>query len=305
MSTPESKIRSITNESRGFQLRFPQNVGSNTNDPESRKFCQFVFKHIDNDNTETKGNIVLPYPEINDAVNVKYNNVQLDVTGAVGVGAGVGNISIEGLSRAAKTGLRSFSKDSFARVAADVALNATPGLKAGVAKGLNTIQNPYITNVFESTGFREFSFVFTLIPKNSIESTVINDIVRQFKASMLPRKNSFVTSPGPIKMRNSTGILKMPDKVDINFFATTGDYEMRRRNQVIRISDAVVTGFSVEFSAGTKNPTFYQDTDAPLSATLNVTVKETKIYTKERCEADYGALIEIGGNFDAARTDAR
>ena len=41
MSTPESKIRSITNESRGFQLRFPQNVGSNTNDPESRKFCQF------------------------------------------------------------------------------------------------------------------------------------------------------------------------------------------------------------------------------------------------------------------------
>ena len=29
--------------------------------------------------------------------------------------------------------------------------------------------------------------------------------------------------------------------------------------------DAVITGFSVEFSAGTKNPTFYQNTDAPLS----------------------------------------
>ena len=296
MSAPQAKIRSITNESRGYQLRFPQNVGSNTNDPESRKFCQFVFKHIVNDNVETKGNIVLPYPEINDAVNVKYNNVQLDVAGAVGVGAGTGNISIEGLSRAAKTGLRSFSKDSFARVAADVALNATPGLKAGVAKGLNTIQNPYITNVFESTGFREFSFVFTLIPKNSTESNVINQIIKEFKTSMLPRKNSFEATPGPIKIRNSTGILKMPDKVDINFFATTGNYDFNSDRQVIKISNAVVTGFSVEFSAGTKNPTFYQDTDAPLSATLNVTVKETKIYTRERCEADYGTLIKNGDN---------
>mgnify|MGYP005999625519 CR=1 FL=1 len=58
MSTPQSKIKSITNESRGYQLRFPQNVGSNTNDPESRKFCQFVFKHIVNNSTEVKGNIV-------------------------------------------------------------------------------------------------------------------------------------------------------------------------------------------------------------------------------------------------------
>ena len=286
MSSPQSKIRSITNESRGFQFRFPQNVGSNTNDPESRKFCQFVFKHKVNGNTETKGNIVLPYPEINDAVNVKYNNVQLDVAGAVGVGAGAGNISIEGLSRAAKTGLRSFSKDSFARVAADVALNATPGLKAGVAKGLNTIQNPYITNVFDSTGFREFSFVFTLIPKNVTESNAINDIITQFKRSMLPEKNVYI-SPGPVKITNSTGILQMPDKVDLNFFPTTGNYRVSEDAQVIKIKDAVITGFSVEFSAGTKNPTFYQNTDAPLSATLNVTIKETKIYTRERCEADY------------------
>lgn len=292
MSTPQSKIKSITNESRGYQLRFPQNVGSNTNDPESRKFCQFVFKHIVNNSTEVKGNIVLPYPEINDAINVKYTNAQLDVAGAVGVGAGVGNVSINGLARAAKTGLRSFNKDTFARVAADVALNSTPGLKAGVAKGLNTIQNPYITNVFDSTGFREFSFVFTLIPKNATESDVINRIIKEFKTSMLPRKNTF-NAPGPIKITNSTGILKMPDKVDINFFPTTQNYNFEEKSQIVKISDAVLTGFTVEFSAGTKNPTFYQDTNAPLSATLNVTVKETKIYTRERCETDLKGFINV------------
>ena len=144
----------------------------------------------------------------------------------------------------------------------------------------------------EKIFFREFSFVFTLIPKNATESDVINRIIKEFKTSMLPRKNTF-NAPGPIKITNSTGILKMPDKVDINFFPTTQNYNFEEKSQIVKISDAVLTGFTVEFSAGTKNPTFYQNTNAPLSATLNVTVKETKIYTRERCETDLKGFINV------------
>tara|TARA_R100001509_G_C4854731_1_gene211302 strand:- start:234 stop:1115 length:882 start_codon:yes stop_codon:yes gene_type:complete len=292
MSAPETKIRSITNESRGYQLRFPQKVGSRTNDAESRKFCQFVFKQVVNNNVETRGSIVLPYPEINDAINVKYTNAELGVTGAVALGSGVGNISIEGMSRAAKTGLKSFNKNNFARVAADVALNSLPTLKAGVAKGLNTIQNPYVTNVFDSVGFRDFNFNFVLIPKNPTESMVIKDIIEKFKLSMLPRKNSFFSKDGPLQIRNSTGIIQMPDKVDVNFFPTVDNYELNEKSQVIKIKDAVITGFTVEYSAGTKNPSFYNDS-MPLSSTLSVSVKETRIYTQERCEEDYEDFIDV------------
>ena len=59
------------------------------------------------------------------------------------------------------------------------------------------------------------------------------------------------------------------------------------KNKLIKIEKAVVTDFTVEYTAGTQNPTFFKETNAPLSATLNVTVKETEIYTKERCVLDY------------------
>ena len=77
----------------------------------------------------------------------------------------------------------------------------------------------------------------------------------------------------------------MPDKVDITFFPTTRNY--RKNESILKIRNAVVTDFTVEYSAGTQNPTFFKDTGAPLSVTLNVTVKETEIYTKERLLEDY------------------
>ena len=78
----------------------------------------------------------------------------------------------------------------------------------------------------------------------------------------------------------------MPDKVDITFFPTTGtDYN--KNKSIIKIRNAVVTDLTVEFSSGTQNPTFFKDTGAPLSAVLNVSVKETEIYTKESLIKDY------------------
>ena len=298
MSTDaETKISKLINAETGVSIyRFPDNLGSTLKSaPEARKFCVFTFSNnFENGKPgKTTSCVVLPFPEINDSINVKYDNVEFDVVGAVAVGAAAGNVGIDHLSDIAKTGLQSFNPESFARIAADVVLSGTPGLKAGVAKGLNTIQNPYITNVFNSVGFRDFSFSFVLIPKNSTESETIKKIIETFKRSMLPEK---------IRVRNednndsqSTGILKMPDKVDISFYPTTNDYNKLNKNTLIRIQKAVITGFTVEYSAGTQMPTFFNQTNAPLSATLNVTLKETEIYTKERCISDYPSLKSAGG----------
>jgi len=295
MSTDaESKIKKIINARTGVPIhRFPENLGSSAKEPEARKFCLFEFISLEGGKSKIDSCVVLPFPEINDAINVKYDNVEFDVVGAIAVGASAGNISIDRLSNIAKTGLSSFNAGTFARIATDVVLSGTPGLKAGVAKGLNTIQNPYITNVFNSVGFREFSFSFVLVPKSSYESDVIKTIIETFKNAMLPEK---VRTKRTDEMSSqSTGILKMPDKVNISFFPTTGNYGKTNKNKLITIRKAVIQNFTIDYSAGTQTPTFYKRTNAPLTATLNVTVKETEIYTKERCFQDYGAMYQLSG----------
>ena len=282
---PARKLKEVIQERTGVTVhRFPENIGSSAEEPESRKFCYFRFHNVEKGKPGyTTSAVALPFPEINDAINIKYDNVEFDVVGAIAVGAAAGNISIDRLSSIAKTGIKSFNKDSFARIAADTVLSGTPGLKAGVAKGLNSIQNPYITNVFNSSGFRDFSFTFTLIPKRAHESDHIQDIIRTFKEAMLPEKKLIKEGRN---INQSTGIIKMPDKVDITFFPTTGaDYN--KNKSIIKIRNAVVTDLTVEFSSGTQNPTFFKDTGAPLSAVLNVSVKETEIYTKESLIKDY------------------
>jgi len=85
----------------------------------------------------------------------------------------------------------------------------------------------------------------------------------------------------------------MPDKVNITFFPTTNDYSKENKNKLVTIKNAVIQDFTVEYSAGTQNPIFFKETNAPLTATLNVTIKETEIYTRERCIEDYGDMYKL------------
>ena len=104
-----TKLRQVVNEATGVKIhRFPENIGSNTAEPESRKFCLFRFHNIDDNGNpgSTTVCVALPFPEINDAVNVKYDNVEFDVVGAIAVGAAGGNVSIDRLSAIAKTGVK-------------------------------------------------------------------------------------------------------------------------------------------------------------------------------------------------------
>jgi len=266
-------------------MRFPDNIGSSAGDaPEARKFVLLKFFNRGRDQAtgKIKTVIALPYPEINDAVNVKYDNAEFDVMGAVGLGSTIGNASLDRLTNIAKTGVKSFNPQTFARVAADVALSGTPGLKAGVAKGTNTIQNPFITNVFNSVGFREFNFNFKLVPKSRAESNVMTDIITEIKKAMLPKMIEDTIDD----TSQLTGITETPDLLDMEFYGTTGKDYTKHHTGVIKIRKSSITDFTVEYSEGTPTPTFFKD-NAPLSATLSLSIKENKIYTRERLREDY------------------
>jgi len=278
-----------------YNARFPYNVGE-TN--EYAKFCIFVIigRSIGNRRI-LKGYVQLPLPqEINEGLNVGYNTSSFGVVGAAAVGSLRDNISGQSIGelkdnaeRILKKGVGSFNIESFFKVATNLALKGTPGLKAAVNNSSTTIENPYMTSTFSGVGFRQFNFNFNLIPKNQEDSIQLSNLINIFKTSMMPRdKVEINDNLLPI----NTGLQYLPDIFDVFFYPTTLSFSQTRSgNNMLRIRDAVLTKFDVNLSPDTPWPVFHESDDAPFSATINLSLKETVIYTKERCEDDYDDLL--------------
>ncbi len=285
--------------------RFPETIGEENGGPEARKFSVYTLKGKSRGSQQLTdlGYVVLPMPKINDAVNVSYSDAEFGAAGAVSVGSMGGNISgdFEKLSNIMKTGLSSFNQTTVGRVGADLATKAFPGLRASLVNGLRTIANPYLTNVFKSTGFRQFSFSYSLRAKSSTESETITRIIKIFKKAMMPEdilvsKNNASFQKGHTQV---TGIQKLPDIFDIKFFPTTGNYQNGDAgNDLVQIKNAVLTDMKTDYSSDTQAPTFFKNTNAPMGVNLTLTFKETTIYTRERCNDDYSRLI-FGVNEEA------
>tara|TARA_B100000287_G_scaffold351502_1_gene340661 strand:+ start:270 stop:1199 length:930 start_codon:yes stop_codon:yes gene_type:complete len=285
--------------------RFPETIGEENGGPEARKFSVYTLKGKSRGSQQLTdlGYVVLPMPKINDAVNVSYSDAEFGAAGAVSVGSMGGNISgdFEKLSNIMKTGLSSFNQTTVGRVGADLATKAFPGLRASLVNGLRTIANPYLTNVFKSTGFRQFSFSYSLRAKSSTESETITRIIKIFKKAMMPEdilvsKNNASFQKGHTQV---TGIQKLPDIFDIKFFPTTGNYQNGDAgNDLVQIKNAVLTDMKTDYSSDTQVPTFFKNTNAPMGVNLTLTFKETTIYTRERCNDDYSRLI-FGVNEEA------
>ena len=280
-------------------LRFPEDIGSlDNNEPGSRKFSLFtIFQSRRGwQSLVDKGFIALPLPKLNDAVNVSYTDVEAGVTGAVAIGSMGGRVSgdTENLINMLKTGVYSVNQTSVGRIAADLATSAFPGLRASLVNGLGTIANPYLTNVFKSTGFREYSFSYSLKAKSKTESETITEIVKQFKLSMMPDDILVKSDSASFKdgHTQTTGIQTLPDIFNIRFYPTTKDYNMNDTGKkLFQIKYAVLKNVKVDYSPDTQNPTFFEGTNAPVGVNLTLSFQETTIYTRERCEDDYSSLI--------------
>lgn len=125
-------------------------------------------------NLGSVGQITLPIPtNLSDSFNVTYE------TESVGTALGAG---VEGL---ASSGFGAGAADAAKGYVASAALrDSTFGALASAFMGQTA--NPFMTVLFKSPNYKEYSFSWRLFPRNQLESNRIIDIVNAVKYHMLP-----------------------------------------------------------------------------------------------------------------------
>jgi hypothetical protein len=225
-----------------------------------------------------------------DTVNVAYNAVYDDVslTNSLGIPyflAQAGSSAVDAYKKIEKGGfnegniINAIGSDPFLRQFAGAALG-----KAGlVADGGNVSQlllrsigqaiNPQMQVLFQGTGFRTFSFDFTMTPYSEEEAKIIKKIIYQFKYASAPEinKNGVFGSQGMF--------FKVPDMFDIQFY-----YNGKINKNVHKITRCVLENVSVDYA-----PIGWATYDGgePVQTKLSLQFKEIEIVDKTRIEDGY------------------
>ena len=303
MSNPVVAIQKETNRSKGQHLRYPRQLGgSGDSRGHGQKFALFKFKEIQPGGSSIAlDTIALMLPTaLQDAYSVEYSDAPMGSIGAavtgIGVGAGqVGDFSYDAVMNTLDNGMRSINSSLVGQVLAKKALSALPGISSAdvagqvVTSATNKAINPYVTSVFKGIGFRTHNFTFRLTPEKNTDSNTIKKIISMFKESMLPED---IYSEGTVnphsdmkKQGRDTGLQKLPFRFDIRFYPLVRDYQAPDEEFLFRIQDASMTSFTIDYSSE-GGISFYKGTGAPQTATLNMTFIESRIYTRERHEAE-------------------
>jgi hypothetical protein len=167
---PKNRIN-VNNNDLSFPLDFP-----NGKDP----FMSLQFNQYQRPNVRSTpflsiaGAIRLPIPNnLIDNQSVTYNTEPM--------GAAAGSAFNE---------LSKGSTGSIADTAQGVILGAAQGIYKTATNSATQLSgtaiNPFLTVFFESPAFKEHTFTWKLTPRNDQESTRLKDIIKKFKASMLP-----------------------------------------------------------------------------------------------------------------------
>ena len=123
---------------------------------------------------------------------------------------------------------------------------------------------------FKGIGKRSFSYEFKMIPKSREEADTVRDIVKTFRANMLPE---FLKGTD-----RSARFFKMPNTFDISYMYNGG------QNQYLHeISTCVCKSVAVTYG-GDRYKTFdANETGAPpVETSISLQFEELEIITKER-----------------------
>lgn len=128
--------------------------------------------------------------------------------------------------------------------------------------------NPFILQYFQKPSFREFSFTWTLAPRNKKESEQINKIINQIKARQAPRlsANGF--------------LMEYPDLAIVEFFPQD-EFQ-------ISLKECVIVGVNVDYTPA--GPSYIGGTAAPTMVNLTIHLKETKLWFSEEWNDNFGEL---------------
>jgi hypothetical protein len=170
--------------------------------------------------------IYLPIPSgIKDDNTASWNSGTVGPLEGFGISAGLGVVSsggdiagaaMEAFSKGSET-LKSLMQNSSAQNAlqkyfAGSAVQAAGGnvtAQGVVSRFTGNVINNNQELLFEGPGLRSFDFTFDLSPRFAEEAEVVKEIIRQFKKSMAPKKNSvqglFLGTPDVFGLTYKTG----------------------------------------------------------------------------------------------------
>ena len=141
------------------------------------------------------------------------------------------------------------------------------------------ILNPNTELLFEGVDMRNFGLTFKLVPRNSEETIQINNIIKQFKKAMLPKRTVGkvfgITNNGI-----TNGFIGFPDLCRVSFMKGPGEHP-----NLPKFKMCAITQVDVNYTPDGTYAT-YQD-GQPVAIQLSVNFQETKLVFADDIELGF------------------
>ena len=219
-------------------------------------------------------------PSVRDTTTAEYENMS---TGLVGMFAGKGfdffqdfiNKDYEGAAVEGTQAAADFMKEVAKRSGAAF-IDALAGSDSSLAllnRGLGQADNPFMEVLFTTMGVREFTYNFNFAPRNSDETTEVQQIIQLFRFHMAPEMQ-----------KANSRYLTLPSEFDIHYMFKGPNGQGLENDYFNRITTCVLVSVDVNY---TPNGVRSFEDGSPTQIQMGLTFRETEILTKEKINQGY------------------
>ena len=219
-------------------------------------------------------------PSVRDTTTAEYENM---ATGVIGQFAGKGldfskafnEKDFDAASKELGGAATDFAIEAARRSGAAFveALAGSEGAIQLLNRTLGQADNPFMEVLFSSMGVREFTYNFNFAPRNSDETTEIQQIIQLFRFHMAPEMQGA-----------NARYLTLPSEFDIHYMFKGKDGEGRENDYFNRITTCVLVNVDVNY---TPNGVRSFEDGSPTQVQMGLTFRETEILTKEKINQGY------------------
>ena len=219
-------------------------------------------------------------PSVRDTTSAEYENMS---TGLVGMFAGKGfdffqdfvNKDYDAAAAEGTGAAADFMKEVAKRSGAAF-IDALAGSDSSLAllnRGLGQADNPFMEVLFTTMGVREFTYNFNFAPRNSDETTEVQQIIQLFRFHMAPEMQ-----------KANSRYLTLPSEFDIHYMFKGPNGQGLENDYFNRITTCVLVSVDVNY---TPNGVRSFEDGSPTQIQMGLTFRETEILTKEKINQGY------------------
>ena len=287
-SNPDKKVGDSQKDNITGQINYPDETA-----PYCMSFQFFKYKRPSQFGT-TKFDpigktITLPLPDgdgIKDNSDANWTESSLGIVGnaldsiknadQIAKAASFGNLAVE-------AGIVAGTRMAASMIPEDIIPGGLGDVGGAIESQLGAVENPGMAQLFKGVHMRQFSFNWTLAPKNETESRTVKEIIDIFKKNHLPTfmagGSSFMFNyPNIVRPSFITPAGSNPDEAG---FMTTFEY-------------CAIKSVHVNYSPQGAAPAFYAKSSAPVFIQLQINLQELNIRLGDR----YGGELTGAGGLD-------